>query len=63
MNTKKLSLAFSLLMVLSASTAAASTQNNSASVDPGLIPGDVFYPVESFAEGLEASANAQASLN
>jgi len=48
-------LAFILLAVLMTASASAQQSQNSSSVDPGLIPGDFFYPVESFVEDLEAS--------
>lgn len=49
---KKIWLLLSLLIIL-ASTAVAQPSQNSSIEDPGLLPGDLFYPVENFAEGLE----------
>lgn len=44
-----------LITAILTASGAAQQNKNSSSVDPGLIPGDFFYPVESFVENLEVS--------
>lgn len=51
---KKTWLILSLLVLFTAAAVAQPSQN-STSTDPGLIPGDIFYPVEQFAESLEVT--------
>lgn len=48
-------LTLGLIAVVLSTSAAAQEETASGSLDPGLIPGDFFYPVESFAERLEVS--------
>lgn len=55
MNTRKKILAFALLAIILTASGAAQQNQSSSSVDPGLVPGDLFYPVESFVEDLEVS--------
>lgn len=48
-------LTLALIAVVLSTSVAAQEETGSRSVDPGLIPGDFFYPVESFVEKLEVS--------
>ncbi|MFB6174709.1 MAG: hypothetical protein ABEJ87_01890 [Candidatus Nanohalobium sp.] len=49
---RKTALVLSALVVLTASVSAKPPQKSS-STDPGMVPGDLLYPLENFVEGLE----------